>query len=238
MSTWFPRRRPLVELPRLKPRTEQSPATRVDLHEMAPELLPYLGQAAYLQLQAFETLSRVVGEVPDLSAKEAIGRAAGIALAKHQGLVAEIRRRGDDPASVMQPFADAIDGFSAVTTGADWQETLLGVHVTSGLLDDFFIRLSAGLPGDFGPRAAQLLGVDPGHDEVVRILREAIAADPMLASRLAMWGRRLVGDTLLVARSALHFSGNARTDDERTEPIFTELIAAHTRRMDSLGLTA
>jgi hypothetical protein len=238
VSTWFTRRRPLVELPRLKPRSEQPPATRVDLHEIAPELLPYLGQAAYLQLETFQTLSRVVGEVPDLEAKESIGKAAGFALAKHQGLVAEIRRRGDDPAYAMKPFADAIDGFSAITTGADWQETLLGAHLTAGLLDDFFIRLSSGLPGDFGPRAAHLLGLDSGQAEVVRILREAIEADPQLASRLAMWGRRLVGDTLLVARSALHLSGNARTDDERMEPIFTELIAAHTRRMDALGLTA
>jgi LPS sulfotransferase NodH len=53
-----------------------------------------------------------------------------------------------------------------------------------------------------------------------------------------MWGRRLVGDTLLVARSALHHSNNLDSDEQRIEPIFTELIAAHTRRMDALGLTA
>ena len=28
------------------------------------------------------------------------------------------------------------------------------------------------------------------------------------------------------------------SDEERIEPVFTELIAAHTRRMDLLGLTA
>ena len=32
---------------------------RVDLHEVMPDLLPYLGQAAYLQLEQFQTLSRV-----------------------------------------------------------------------------------------------------------------------------------------------------------------------------------
>ncbi len=203
-----------------------------------PDLLPYLGQAAYLQLEAFQTLARVVGEVDDLAAKEKIAAAAGASLSKHQGVAAEIRRRGDDPAEVMRRFADEIDGFSALTTGADWQETLLAVRVTSGLLDDFFIRLAVGLPGDVGPRIAQLLGSDGGQDGIVDVLRDAIAVDERLASRLALWGRRLVGDTLLVARSALHLSGNAVTDDERIEPIFTELIAAHTRRMDALGLTA
>jgi hypothetical protein len=203
-----------------------------------PDLLPYLGQAAYLQLEAFQTLSRVVGEVDDLSAKESIAAAAGFALSKHQGIAAEIRRRGDDPAEVMQAFADEIDGFTALTTGADWQETLLAVQVTNGLLDDFFIRLAVGLPGDVGPRIAQLLGSDGGQEGVMAVLRNAIGADPSLGSRLALWGRRLVGDTLLVARSALHLSGNTATDEERIEPIFTELIAAHTRRMDALGLTA
>jgi LPS sulfotransferase NodH len=53
-----------------------------------------------------------------------------------------------------------------------------------------------------------------------------------------MWGRRLVGDTVLVARSALHGSGNATSDERRIEPVFTDVIAAHTRRMDALGLTA
>ena len=53
-----------------------------------------------------------------------------------------------------------------------------------------------------------------------------------------MWGRRLVGDTLLIARSSLANVGHSRRDEARLEPVFTELIAAHTRRMDALGLTA
>ena len=69
-------------------------------------------------------------------------------------------------------------------------------------------------------------------------LQDAIDANPRLASRLAMWGRRLVGDTLLLARASLtgaRITGRTRS---RAEPVFTELIAAHTRRMDALGLTA
>ena len=70
------------------------------------------------------------------------------------------------------------------------------------------------------------------------LLREGIAEDPALSSRLALWGRRLVGDTQLVARSALHGSGNKDDDEQKIEPVFTDLIAAHSRRMDGLGLTA
>lgn len=211
---------------------------RVDLHEVMPDLLPYLGQAAYLQLEQFQTLSQVAADTEALPAKETVAAAAGLALSKHQGIVAEIRRRGDDPAAVMRPFAVEIEGFRALLVGSDWRETLLAALMTGGLLDDFFIRLAAGLPGDVGPRVAQLLGADSGQEALLEVLRGEIEVDPQLGSRLAMWGRRLVGDTLLVARSALHLSGNRAADDERIEPIVTELIAAHTRRMDALGLTA
>ena len=203
-----------------------------------PDLLPYLGQEAYLQLEQFQTLSAVAGEAAGLKATEGVAAAAGLALSKHQGIVAEIRRRGDDPTEAMRPFAVAIEGFRATLVGSDWRETLLAALMTGGLLDDFFIRLAGGLPGDIGPRVSQLLGSDSGQEALLEILREEIGADPRLASRLAMWGRRLVGDTLLVARSALHLSRNTATDEERIEPNFTELIAAHTRRMDALGLTA
>jgi hypothetical protein len=69
-------------------------------------------------------------------------------------------------------------------------------------------------------------------------LRAAIAADPALADRLALWGRSRVGDTLLIARSALRASERPDRAGQQVEPVFTELIADHTRRMDALGLTA
>ena len=73
---------------------------------------------------------------------------------------------------------------------------------------------------------------------IAAVLLGAIEANPRLGARLALWGRRLVGDTMLIARSALALSDNHDSDEARIEPVFTELIAAHTRRMDVLGLTA
>ena len=43
---------------------------------------------------------------------------------------------------------------------------------------------------------------------------------------------------MLVARASLATSTDRVSDESRIEPVFTELIAAHTRRMDALGLTA
>lgn len=219
-------------------------AERVELAEIVPDVVPFVGQLAYLQLDAFESLSLLIAQVADLDAKRVIARAAGLALGKHELLCEELRRLGADPDRAMLPFVGEIENFRELTAAATWEEGLLGAHVGMGILDDFFLRLSAGLPDDVSAPVARILAGDDGREGVVRVLEGAIAGDQELASRLALWGRRLVGDVLLVARSALSQSaaelvGNRPLSEEaRIEPVVTDIIAAHTRRMDALGLTA
>lgn len=238
----FPRRRrDPVDIPRLKPRSSRQVATsvnRVALAELTPDVTTYLGRAACLQLSTFETASRAVTTAPDTRGKNAMSRVAYLSLGKYEGLVGELLRIGRDPSEAMEPFSREIDGFRRLTQGADWFELLVTAYVTAGLLDDFFARLAEGLPEDQHRRIAAILTPEAGNDLVVRVLQDAIAANPRLASRLAMWGRRLVGDTLLIARASLEVPENTAPDEARLEPVFTELIAAHTRRMDALGLTA
>lgn len=216
----------------------------MELAEIVPDVVTFLGQLAYLQLDAFEAFSQLVARVADLDAKRVVARAAGLALAKHEALCEEVRRAGADPSEAMRPFIEPIENFRELTAAPQWQEGLLGSHVSMGILDDFFLRLSAGLPDEVTARVAGILGSDDGREGTVLLLQQAIADDPELASRLALWGRRMVGDVLLVARSALSQSvaelvGNRPLSDEaRIEPVVTEIIAAHTRRMDALGLTA
>jgi hypothetical protein len=235
----FSRRRSRTDVPRLKPRRDSAAQVdRVDLAELTPPLLPYLGQAAFVQLALFETLSRAVSLAPTPASKEAVSRVAALSLAKHHGLTAEIKRHGQEPGPTMAPFAARIDEYSRTTLGADWYEILVTSYITSGLLGDFQRQLAAGLPGDSGARIIDVLSADDGHELLVSELRGAIDANPRLASRLAMWGRRLVGDTLLIAQSSLADVDRTNQDEARLEPVFTEMIAAHTRRMDALGLTA
>jgi hypothetical protein len=47
-----------------------------------------------------------------------------------------------------------------------------------------------------------------------------------------------VGDTLLIARAALRPTTLAAAEEKKVEPVFTELMAAHSRRMDAMGLAA
>ncbi len=206
--------------------------------EFAPPLLEFLGRAAYVQLTIFENLSRAISAAPTVAAKAALGRAAELAISKHRALADEIVRAGGTAAEVMEPYTAAIDQFERVTHGGDWFENVVTCYLTGGFLDDFYVRLAAGLPSDHASRVAAIYAIGSGESVLAEQLSRAIEANPRLASRLAMWGRRLVGDTMLVARSALSYSDNHKSDEAQIEPVFNELIAAHTRRMDALGLTA
>ncbi len=237
MVTWFwQRKQPRLTL-KLRSRGEAGDAQRVDFAELAPELDRFLGQAAYLQLGYFETLSRMIRATPDLVEKESIALAAEAALSKHRRIVEVIREDRSDPTELMLPFQEHLDDFRRKTIGARQRETLLSVYITAGILDDFYLALAASY-GDTGAKVAEILSADDATQDVVRILRATIDSDPEWKSLLSLWARRLVGDTILVARLALRPERLAPADEEQVEPVYTELMAAHARRMDALGLAS
>jgi hypothetical protein len=214
----------------------------VGLADLRPDTTALLGQTAYLELTWFESATAIAGRAADLSDREAITRIAAAILQQHHDLVDLLTERGVDSAEAMRPYTIDVERYRRRLGDIGWHESLLTLHLATGLLDDFFARLAATVPGH-GTRIAAILDREIGHDALVRMLRDAIAADRRLTSRLALWGRRIVGDTLLVARAALattHTADgrHAESDDVRIEPVLTDLIAAHTRRMDELGLTA
>ena len=236
MVHWFWQRKKPRRTLTLRSRGDLSGATRIDFAELAPELNRFLGQAAYLQLGYFETLTRLIRATPELEEKEALSRAAGAALAKHRAIVDVIRERGDDPTELMLPFQDELDAFRRKTIGARRRETLLAVYITAGMLDDFYLALASSY-GETGEQVARILAEDDHTGQIVTILKETIDADDEWRSLLSMWARRLVGDTIVVARSALR-PARLAVDEGRIEPVYTELMGAHARRMDAMRLAA
>lgn len=234
ISRLFGRDEKQVAAPTLPGRRDFAELPRADFAEFTPDLGAFLGQAAYVQLEIFEGLARAVLAAPSVVDKELLTEASARALRKQQALVDVIRDAGLDPADVMTPFAPAIDSFKAATTGSDWWELLVSSYVTGGILEEFFTGLAAGLPAPYAEQVSAILAEPGASDDLAQIVGAGIAADPDLQHRLALWARRLVGDTLLVARSALR----GEKDIDHVEPVFTELIAGHSRRLDALGLTA
>ncbi|MBK0419250.1 hypothetical protein JD276_09415 [Leucobacter sp. CSA1] len=223
---------------KLRARGEASDAERVEIAEFAPGILPFLGLTAYLQLELYEAATRAVSGAPTLQAKDVLARIAGQTLSKHQRLTAEIRRRGHEPHVVMAPFSEVIDRYISRIEALDWHQHVLSLYLVGGLFDDFFASLAGGLKDGYRGEAIELLRDRGGHAELQALLEAEIAAEAGLSSWLALWGRRLVGDTLLVSRAVLSLSESRPFVASEVEPVFTELIADHIRRMDGLGLTA
>lgn len=234
------RRRPAV------PRNRRGAPPRVDriaLGDLRPDPDALLGRAAYLRLALFESATSVAGRATDLADREAITRVAAVVLEQHTTLISLIEARGRTGVEAMHPFAADIDRYRRRLADSGWHESVLTLHLAAGLLDDFFSALAGGVRAPEGPKVAALLERDIGHASLVAVLLAGVAADRRLTSRLALWGRRVVGDTLLVAHAALDDVRDAdgqpaATEERRIEPIMNDLIAAHSRRMDALGLTA
>lgn len=238
MASWFGRSRLRTPAPTLPSRGTATAATRVDLHELTPETDVFLGHCAALHLTFFEQLSHAVANAPRVAEKDALAQAAATVLARYRGLVAEMERLKLDPATIMEPHLSSVQEFERRTIGADWHEQVASAHVTIGFLTDFWVRLAAGLPREARASVEAALGEGDIERPLHAIVEMAIAANPRLSSRLALWCRRLVGDTMLQSRSALVVHADRSRDEEQIEPVFTELIAEHTRRLDRLGLTA
>lgn len=231
-------RRQAAPARKLLSRGDKGDAERVELAEFAPAILPFLGLTAYLQLELYEAATRAVTGAPSLRAKNVLARVAGQTLDKHQRLTQEMLDRGHEPDTLMAPYTEVINSYVERIDTSDWHQHVLSLYLVGGLFDDFFASLAKGLKDGFRSEAISILQRETGRSELKELLEGELEADPALGSWLAVWGRRLVGDTLLVSRAALTLSDRREFDASAVEPVFTELIADHIRRMDALGLTA
>ncbi len=203
-----------------------------------------LGVLAYGELQAFERLSQDALLSPDLAGREAVTEMA-IGEYGHYKILAEgLRARGADPMAAMRPFVTPIESFHRSTAPADYPEALVKIYVGDGIASDFYREV-----GQFVDEESRVLVdavcSDLGHSSfVVPTVRRMISADKTLASRLSLWGRRLVGEALsqsqrvAAEREAMGELLVGSTDLAELGRMFARLTDAHAARMRELGLNA
>jgi hypothetical protein len=208
-----------------------------------------LGAIAYGEISAFERLAEDAKLAPTLQDKVALATMASAEFEKVAALHARIGELGTDPFVAMAPFRLPIDQFHLHTAPADWLEGLIKAYVGDGLANDFFREIAAYLDPDTRDLVVSSTE-DGGHSAfVVERVRQTIAADPPLGGRLALWGRRLMGEALTQAQrvaaerdslSALLAGGVDRPglDLAAIGRMFTRLTERHAERMSELGLDA
>lgn len=220
----------------------EDPAYRVAVVDL-------LGGLAYSELSAFERLTEDASSAPTLQDKVALAAMAAAEFGHFERLRDRLTELGADPFTAMEPFHAPVDAFHAHTAPSDWLESLIKAYVGDGLAADFYREIAAYLDAD--TRDLILLALDDSGQSQFAVdrVRQAIAENPRIAGRLALWARRLMGEVLSQAQrvaaerdalSALLVGGVDRPgmDLAAIARMFARLTETHTARMAALGLQA
>ncbi len=213
-------------------------------HPPADGVLDLLGLLAYASLTAFFRMSDDAALALSLADKTALAELAVAEFGNFRLLQDRLAELGADPTAIMQPFVAPVDAFHARTAPADWLEGLVKAYVGDGIAADFYRAVAQVL--DPANRAlVQTVLANTGETEfIVARVRDAIAADPRVAGRLALWARRLVGEALSQAQrvAADHeplarlLVGDAASQLGDIGRMFAQLTDAQAARMAALGL--
>ena len=212
-------------------------------------VIDLLGVLGLGELTAFERLAADAELAPTLTDKAALA-AMAVAEFRHFELVRDrLTELGVSVDEAMMPFRQPYEDFHAHTAPSNWLEGLVKAYVGDGIGADFYREVASVVDDDTRELVHAVLA-DTGNSEfVVERVRQAIEADPRVGGRLALWGRRLVGEALSQAQrvavdrdalAALIVGGADRPgmDLAQLGRVFAKLTENHAKRMASLGLAS
>jgi hypothetical protein len=221
------------------PPTLADPAYR----EGVIDLLGLLGAGEYL---AFERLVSEASLAPTLGQRLRIAQIAVGELGHHRLLRDRLVALGEDPDAVMSRFMPPLESYHAMTAPSDWLEGLVKAYVGDSIATDFYREIGAVLDPETAGLVLEVCSELGQTSVVIEEVRAAIQADPRRAGRLALWGRRLLGEMLSQAQSVaaehdalagLIMSGSVASRLDLSG-LLDRLTAAHVERMGALGLDA
>ena len=214
-----------------------------------PAVIDLLGVLAYGELSAFDRMAADARWAPTLAGRVSLSQMATAEMGHFRSLARHLEARGVAVEDAMKPFIAPFDAFHDSTAPHSWLESLVKAHVGDGLAADFYREIAAYL--DSATRDLVIASLeDTGQaDFVVERIRRAIADQPSIGGRLALWGRRLMGEALTQAQrvaaerdalSALLAGGIDRPglDLAAIGRMFTRITDRHAERMAELGLSS
>jgi hypothetical protein len=219
--------------------------------EYRAAVIDLLGVLAYGELMAFERLAADAALAPTIDDEAQLAAMAAAEFRHFARLRERLIELGADPAAAMQPFQAPLERFHEMTAPSDWLEGLVKAYVGDGIGIDFYREIATYLDPQTQALVLEVCE-DLGQSAfVVDRVRAAIAEDPRVEGRLALWGRRLVGEALSQAQhvaaerealTALLIGevGAPGTGMDLTAigTMLSRLTDEHSRRMQALGLSS
>lgn len=208
-----------------------------------------LGALAYGEISASQRIVDDARMAPDLPTRVEIAEMAAAEFDHFLKLRDHLNDLQVDPYAAMEPFVETFERFHTRTAPSDYLEGLVKMYVGDGLAADFYREVAAFLDAQTRTLIVEVMSGTVHSEFVVDQVRAAIVADPKVAGRLALWGRRLMGEALSQAQfivaerdalSAVLVGGvdNPGLDLASIGRMFTRITEAHTERMAKLGLEA
>jgi hypothetical protein len=122
-------------------------------------------------------------------------------------------------------------------------ESLVKVYLGDGLAADFYREVAGWVPEPTSSLVRQVLA-DTGHSAFAeREVAAAIEGSRQVRDRLALWGRRLLGEAISQAQHVVaerdglaEFFVRSSGDLSGIAALFKKLQTQHNRRMGTLGL--
>lgn len=198
-------------------------------------------------LFAFETLSRDSALANDMAAKRSLGGLAVAQFESFERVEDRLEAMGADPEKAIGAYVPTLTEFHGKTAPRDLLEGLIKAYVGGGISSDFGLEISQFVDPESQAFIQDVLGDQGQADFVVPAIQQALSEDPGAAGRLALWGRRLMGEALAQAQrvaadrpdlARLVFGGPEESGAGFTE--FAQMLARmtqrHSERMQAVGL--
>ena len=208
-------------------------------------VIDLLGALAYGQLSAFDHLADDAGLAPTLTARAEMSAMAAVEFGHYKRLVDRLESLGADPEAAMAPFVAALETYHSLTKPSTWLESVVKAYVGDGMAADFY-REVAGFADEGTAALIRDVLTEAGRAEfAVREVAAAVAEQPSIAGRLALWGRRLVGEAISQAQhvladrdSLMRLLIEGTGDLSGVAGLLTRITDRHEERMHSLGLSS